>query len=263
MIYLKNIFFNLMDDIIKKMNQFKKIEIVFENEDILALNKPAGILVHPVKKDSKEKTLIDWLILKYPKIKKVGEDSLRPGIVHRLDRETSGVIIIAKNNETFFYLKNLFKERRIKKCYLALVFGILKKKSGIIDEPIGVIKAGIKRVVKAKDMRNLKTAITEYIVEETFETGKEKFSLLRVFPKTGRTNQIRVHLNSLGHSIVGDKIYASKKLKFPFETKRMFLHSFYLEFSLKTGQALRLEADISKEFKNILDKLRDREEKIN
>ncbi len=241
------------------MNQIEKIEIVFENNDILAVNKPAGVLVHSVKKGGGEKTLIDWLISKYPEIKKVGEDKMRPGIVHRLDRETSGIMIIAKNNETFFYLKNIFQERKIKKCYFALVFGILKNRSGIIDEPIGIIKSSIKRSVKVKDMRNLKTAITEYEVGETFELkGGEKFSLLKVFPKTGRTNQIRVHLNNLGHSIIGDKIYTSKKLKFPFETKRMFLHSFYLEFSLKNGTILRVEVGTPKEFKDILEKLRNR-----
>ncbi len=236
----------------------KNIKIVFENNDILAINKPAGLLVHSAKKQSKEKTLIDWLILKYPKIKKVGEDLTRPGIVHRLDRETSGIMIIAKNNRIFFYLKDIFQKRKIKKCYFALVFNLPQKKQGIIDKPIGILKSSIKRTIRAKNMRNLKTAITEYKVEEVFELkNKQKFSLLKVFPKTGRTNQIRVHLNSIGHPIVGDNVYSSKKLEFPYKPTRMFLHSFYLEFSLKNGQILRLEADLPKEFKNILKKLRE------
>ena len=116
-------------------NILEKIHIIFENNDFLAINKPAGLLVHPIKKNSKEKTLVDWIIAKYPSIKKVGENSIRPGIVHRLDRDTSGIMLVMKNNKAFSYFKSLFQKREIKKMYLALVFGKTKKQLRKLKNP--------------------------------------------------------------------------------------------------------------------------------
>lgn len=221
--------------------------IIFENQDFLVIEKPAGTLVHSTKHN--EKSLIDWLIKRYPKIVSVGEDKTRPGIVHRLDREASGLLIIAKNQKSFEYFKKLFQEHKIKKGYLALVYGELKEKRGLIDKPIGIVSSSIKRSTAARKMKEVKNAITEYEVIKTFEYAKEKFSFLQVFPKTGRTHQIRVHLASIGHPIVGDKIYGRKKEKIK---SRLFLHAFLLEFVSLEGSILRLESDLQGDLTKIL-----------
>ena len=240
-----------------------KIEIVFENKDFLVINKPSGLLVHGVNHRSvhenihesihKQKTLVDWLIKRYPKIIDVGEDKNRPGIVHRLDKETSGLLIIAKNQKAFDYFKKLFQEHRIKKGYLALVYGEIKNKKGVINKPIGIVASSIKRSTAAKKMKELKEAITEYEVLRSFDYQGEKFSLLKVFPKTGRTHQIRVHLASIGHPVVGDKIYGRKKEK---TASRLFLHAYLLEFPLPDNGILRLESELPADLKKVLENLK-------
>jgi len=242
------------------MDLLQKIEIIFENEDFLAVNKPAGLLVHPTNNSENEKTLIDWISDKYPEIIGVGEPSdeglMRPGIVHRLDRDTSGIMLIAKNNEAFFYLKNLFQEKKIKKTYLALVFGNFTEKIGMIDKPIGIKSSSIKRSTAAKKIRDVKEAQTGYKVIKNFSLeNNRKFALLEVYPKTGRTNQIRVHLASISHSVVGDKIYGSQKLHLPGDLNRMFLHALQIELPLKNKSIIRLEADLPEDLKAVLDKL--------
>ncbi|MDP2855985.1 MAG: RluA family pseudouridine synthase [bacterium] len=242
-----------------KADIFKEIKIIFENSDFLAINKPAGLLVHQIPNGS-GLTLVDWLKEKYPFIEGVGDlstnsgqENLRPGIVHRLDRETSGIMVIAKNNETFFYLKNLFQEKKINKGYLALVSGVLKNKSGTIDAPIGRIASSTKRSTLAKKMKDLKEARTDYEVLKNFpdEVGSG-FALLKVSPRTGRTNQIRVHLASTHHPIAGDTMYGPKKMELPIGLKRMFLHAYFLELPLKEGNVMRLEADLPDDLRNVL-----------
>ncbi len=228
------------------------IPIIFENKDFLVINKPSGILVHSAK--ANEKSLVDWLVACYPNIVEVGEDKNRPGIVHRLDKETSGILIIAKNQKAFEYFKKLFQEHLIKKGYLALVYGEFKNKKGVINKPIGIAASSIKRSTAAQRMKELKEAITEYEVIEIFEYQKEKLSLLKVFPKTGRTHQIRVHLASIGHPIVGDKIYGRKKQSI--ET-RLFLHAYLLEFISPDGSAMCLESDLPEDLEQILVKIRE------
>ena len=123
------------------------IPVIYEDENILAVNKPAGLLVHGVI-NNKEKTLVDWLLKKYPEVKNVGDaPEIRPGIVHRLDKDTSGVILICRNQNFFKYAKNLFQEHKIKKKYLALTYGEIKPKSGIIEKPIAIKSNTIKRTV--------------------------------------------------------------------------------------------------------------------
>ena len=245
------------------MDLLQKIEIIFENEDFIAINKPAGLLVHPTNSSGEEKTLVDWIVEKHPEIIGVGDSSidteqaiLRPGIVHRLDRDTSGIMLIAKNNEAFLYLKNLFQEKKIKKNYSTLVFGNFSEKSGIIDKPIGIKSSSIKRTTSAKKIRDVKEAQTEYKVIKNYSLADgRKFALLEVYPKTGRTNQIRVHLASIGHSVVGDRVYGSQKLRLPEELKRMFLHAFGLEMPSRSGAIMRLEADLPDDLKVVLEKL--------
>ncbi len=233
-------------------------EIIYEDKNFIGISKPAGLLVHPThslamcgihsinEKMRSEPTLAGWLVRKYPEIKKVGDDpETRPGIVHRLDRETSGVMIVPRNQEYFEYFKNLFKTRQIKKTYLALVSGEPKIKKGIIDKPIGIKNGSVKRSVYSEKMK--KNAVTRYEVKKTFIHGGLPYSLLEVYPETGRTHQIRVHLASIGHPIVGDKLYGGKKQAN--SPGNLMLHAYSIEFSLPAcagrpnGSRLKLEAE--------------------
>jgi 23S rRNA pseudouridine1911/1915/1917 synthase len=232
----------------------KEVQIIYENKDIIVVNKPAGLMVHGVAgKVSVEPALTDILLKKYPEIRKVGDDpTLRPGIVHRLDKDTSGVMIIARNQSSFEYLKSLFKGRDIKKTYFAIVSGIPKESHGIIDKPIGIQTGTMKRSVRSEKMA--KSAVTEYEIFKTARAedgfGKESpFALLAVHPLTGRTHQIRVHLTSIGHPIVGDPIYGPKKQ--PLWASRLMLHAASIEFSDRSGSHMRFDAEVPEEFERI------------
>jgi 23S rRNA pseudouridine1911/1915/1917 synthase len=232
-------------------------KLIYEDDFVLALNKPAGMLVHkphlnPEKAAKNDtQTLTEWVLERYPKVAKVGDNvEERAGIVHRLDRETSGVIIVAKTQEAFEFLKNQFQTREIKKEYLTLVNGVLHGR-GIVNKPIGLKAGSIKRTVRAKNMKMIKDAVTEYEVVENFE----KATLVKVRPRTGRTHQIRVHLLSLGFPVVGDNLYGGNK-RDDFGLKRQFLHAESLEFLSPNGRRVRVEADLPKELQAVLDDLR-------
>jgi len=246
-----------------------EIHIIYEDKNFLAVYKPAGVLTHPTAANRKaqiaqrEPTLTDWLVKNYPEIKKVGDDpKTRPGIVHRLDKDTSGVILVARNQKYFNYLKHLFQSHQIKKTYLALVYGELKPKTGVIKEPIRLKSGTIKRTIWKGKME--KQAITEYKVLKYFKTRINtdrktdkhgyNFTLLRVMPKTGRTHQIRVHLASIGHPIVGDTLYGPKQA--PLDLKRLFLHAESLEFSTVEGSRIKIEAALPEELKIVLRKIK-------
>ena len=268
-------------------------KVIYEDKDFLVLDKPAGLLVHRTRFDvgserlddrgldvrsgklgaktsniqrlssnGPEDTLVDWLVKRYPEVKKVGDDpETRPGIVHRLDRDTSGVMLVARNQEHFLYLKSLFQEHKVEKTYLALVFGKFKEKEGVINKPIGIKSGTIKRSIHSEKMT--KEAVTEYEFLEGFRCevlgfrGKRKFfqdfSLLKVYPKTGRTHQIRVHLASIGHPVVGDELYGKSKKKL--EVSRLMLHAQAIEFSSEDGEKLRFETDVPSSFLDILKSL--------
>lgn len=240
-----------------KIYLMKTISLIYETKDFIAVNKPAGVLVHPIK-DSSEETLVDWVLERYPEVRNIGDEpEIRPGIVHRLDRDTSGVILIARRQEFFEYLKNIFKTHQIKKTYLALAWGKLEPKSGIIKIPIGIKTGTIKRTVWQKNAKDIKEAITEYRVIKYFKD----FSLVEVTPKTGRTHQIRIHLASLNHPVVGDKLYGFKKLslgKLGIDLNRQFLHALSLEFSLIAGRRIKIEAELPEELKRIIDTLNEK-----
>jgi len=228
-------------------------KIIYEDKDFLAIDKSAGMLVHGVvNKSNREKTLVDWLLKNYSEIKGVGDlPEIRPGIVHRLDKDTSGVMLVAKNQKAFDYLKKLFGNREIKKTYLALVLGRVNPpaggKIGIIDKSIKIKSGTIKRTVwKGKDE---KTAVTEYKLIESLKLGNQEFSLLKVFPKTGRTHQIRVHLASISHPIVADSLYGPKK---DFGLKRQFLHAEAIEFTDILGKRIKIESDLPEELRGFL-----------
>lgn len=251
---------NQIISISAKIQYMTEPAIIFEDENFLTVNKPSGWLTHGVGHGGPgdERELTGWLLARYPELSKVGDLPLRkasqperPGIVHRLDKDTSGVILIPKTQEYFLYLKSLFKERKIKKTYLALVYGALKARRGVIEEPIGIKSGTIRRSVGAGKM--LKPAATEYVLEKEFENAKgEKFSLVEVSPLTGRTHQIRVHLKHLGHPILGDRIYGRRKDA----TKRLMLHALAIEFESSPGKKLRLEAEPAEDFNKALEGLR-------
>lgn len=229
-------------------------ELIYQDENFLAVNKPAGLLVHGVAgKVLKEPTLADWLIKNFPEVKGVGDDPAnRPGIVHRLDKETSGVMIVAKNQKTFDYLKSQFQEHKVRKTYLALAVGRVKDKTGRIDLPIGLKSGTTKRTVTAKKMKMVKEAVTDYEVKKYLEIGEREFTLLAVTPRTGRTHQIRVHLAAIGHPIVGDKLYGGRRTELA-GLDRQFLHAQSIEFVSPSGRRLRLEADLPAELAKLTD----------
>lgn len=223
-----------------------KIDVIFENNNFLIINKPAGLVVHP-SSTAINKTLVNGLLAYYPDISSVGEDKLRPGIVHRLDRDVSGVMVVAKNQETFLYLKSQFKKRKVKKEYTALVYGIINKHEGEINLKIGRSKTS---GLMATGGKNHKEARTLFWVLDRFKN----YSLLNVKILTGRTHQIRVHLRSMEHPVVGDKVYFLKKFsKFKdFDLNRVFLHSCKLGFYDLSGEWVEFVSELPKELSVII-----------
>ena len=223
-----------------------KISVIHENKDFLVIDKLAGVLSHQTDKET-ENTVTNFLIEQYPEIKEVGEDKKRPGIVHRLDKDTSGLMIIARNNEAFFYFKEQFKKKLVQKKYITLVVGQLKEKEGIIDKSIGRSrKKGFKQTVAPIVPR--KEAVTEYKVLKEYKD----YSLVEVSPKTGRMHQIRVHLASIGHPIAGDKKYKFKRQLTPKNLKRQFLHAKDLKFYSINGRIEEFLSKLPKELEEVL-----------
>lgn len=175
------------------------LDILYEDEYLIVVNKPAGMVVHPGA-GVYSGTLVNALLYHCKDLSGVG-GYLRPGIVHRLDKETSGIMVVAKDDMTHVALSRQFKERKVKKVYLALVWGDMGRGEGVIDLPIGRHPSQRKKMsVRTKKPRH---AITRYTVKERLGP----FTLLEVRPETGRTHQIRVHLSATGHPVVGDKVY--------------------------------------------------------
>ena len=238
----------------------KNIEIIFEDSDVLVINKPAGLVVHSDGR-TKEKTLADWLIQKYSEIKEVGETwesdkeevIYRPGIVHRLDRDTSGVMIIAKTQESYEFLKEQFQERKAKKEYHVFVNGLIKEDEGVIERPIGKSPADFRRWSAQPGARGvLRDAITEYEVLKRTGKGNDGFTYLVARPRTGRTHQIRVHLKALHHPVVADTLYGLKKAKKKLGFKRQALHAQTLTIETTTG-AKTFEAPLPEDFAHAID----------
>ncbi len=222
-------------------------EIIFKNENFLIINKPAGLQVHPDFKRQRN-TLANGLLFRFPEISEVGDaPELRPGIVHRLDQGTSGVMLVARNQKTFLALKEKFKNREIEKKYWAVVFGT-PPKSGTIDAPMARAANYKKQIIAVtKTKTKIRSAVTEY---ETLKSAGE-FSLVEASPKTGRTHQIRVHLSSLGHPILGDEKYTKKDTPKNVEAKRLMLHAKNLKFELD-GQKYEFEAPLPDDFQEFL-----------
>lgn len=228
-----------------------QITIIYETSDFLIINKPSGLITHPKNKYDHQPSVVSWLEEKYPEIRNLGTDPLRNAIVHRLDKETSGLLILAKTQKGYDYFKQQFKDKKIHKTYLALVHGHLKQKNGIINTPVA--KMGVLRTTRllGKKLLQGQEAITEYRVLEEYLD----YSLVQATPKTGRTHQIRLHLKFLGHTIACDRFYQTKNETCPPELNRLFLHAQKLSFISPTGEALALEADLPPELQKFLEKL--------
>ena len=225
--------------------------VVYEDSDLLVINKPSGLLTHPRNKDDNRESVISWLKENRPAVLNIG-DRERPGIVHRIDKETSGLLMIAKTPIAYEYYKKAFHDRQIQKTYLALVYGTVKNAHGTIDAPL--FKFGTRQSMKPSRNKELteRTAQTDYQVLKRFSLLAMHYTLLEVQPKTGRTHQIRIHLRSIGHPIVCDPIYAEKSRLCPAELGRLFLHAKKLSFTDSHGKAITLEADMPTELESFV-----------
>ena len=227
------------------------LDLVYEDDDLLVINKPAGLLVHEALKDERRVTVVDGLLERYAEIAHVGDDPIRPGIVHRLDKDVSGLMVIAKTQAAFDSLKNQFQNRTIHKEYLALVYGTLPKETDTITLKIDRSKNKGRMVARTGSQEG-KEAITVYDVLKRFSTA----TYVNVKILTGRTHQIRVHFQALGYPIVGDKLYKVKRMKFrEIPLPRLFLHSHKLSIRLMDGKEKSFAVPLPEELTTLLNTL--------
>lgn len=233
-----------------------EISILYEDEHVVAINKPAGLIVHSDGK-TEEYSVAQWATEHYPGIELVGEPTLlssgktvlRPGIVHRLDRETSGVLLVAKTKESFLHLKAQFKNRKVVKIYHLFVYGEIEKEDGMISFPIGRSNTDFrKRATEHGARGEMREAITYYrILAHTPE-----FSFIEARPRTGRTHQIRVHFKAIAHPVVCDRLYAPK-LPPILGFDRLALHAHSLSFVSILGRKITLVAPYPSDFQKAIE----------
>jgi len=218
------------------------VDIIYEDDNLLVLCKPAGLVVHPSPGHTAH-TLVNALLASCPDLASFG-DTMRPGIVHRLDRDTSGLMIVAKNTLAQQYLMNQFKTRSVSKGYLVLVKGKLAPREGMIDAPLGRSPSNRKRmaVVAAGRQARTRFKVMEYL---------DGFTLLDITTETGRTHQIRVHLAAIGYPVVGDAEYGVKS---PY-LNRQFLHAYRLGFKLVDGQYREFTCELPSDLKEFVARL--------
>ena len=227
------------------------LKILYNNHGLLIVDKPAGLTVHPGA-GFKGDTLAAALLHKFKDIHLVGEEH-RPGIVHRLDKDTSGVILVALTSEMYEHLKDAFAERKVKKEYIALVFGKVEKPCGVIETPIGKSKSDFRKQTTKNPVEG-KEAVTEYKVLEHLSRGVDEYTLILVKLHTGRTHQIRVHLSSIGHPLMGDELYGGKRIHLE-GLKRQFLHAKKIEVQLPSKTWIEAESDLADDLKEVLENL--------
>ena len=222
------------------------LDIIYEDDDMLVINKEKGIVVHPGN-GNPDGTLANAVMAKCKgSLSGIG-GRIRPGIVHRIDKDTSGLIIVAKNDTAHINLSKQIQDRKVKKTYIALVRGVIKENEATINMPIGRSSKDRKKMAVTKDG---KEAITHFKVLKRYNG----FTLLEVKIETGRTHQIRVHLSEIGYPIVGDEVYSNGKN--PFGVKGQMLHAEKLELKHpRTGKDLTFEAPVPKYFANIINQL--------
>lgn len=244
---------NMKSENEEKVNNIEPI-ILFEDESVLVIDKPVGWLVHEDGK-TEASTVVNWFLNRCPEVQGVGEEGFtndgtkldRSGVVHRLDRETSGVLVLAKTQDVYSWLKEQFQNRQIHKEYRAFVYGRLHDRWGTINRPIG-------RSQKDSRMRSsmpgakgmMRDAVTDFERIGVGEYEDEPFSYVKLIPKTGRTHQLRAHLRALDRPIVGDKLYAHYKINESnnIGLDRMALHAHILEWTLPNGEKQRFIAPV-------------------
>jgi len=234
-----------------------KVEIVFENKDLAVICKPANMVVHPTDDGNQMSgTLVNALLNIFGKdgLSNLGGE-IRPGIVHRLDKDTTGLLIITKNNRIHEYIVGLMKTRQIKKYYTTLVIGHIPNKTGTIDAALARAKHDRKKM-NITDNEDGKHALTEFEVQKYIEYDDKKFTLVKAKIITGRTHQIRVHFRSIGYPVVGDELYGNRKMN-SFANKhglhRQFLHAAELEFNMPDGTAIHVKKELPDDLKKFLD----------
>ena len=233
-------------------------KVLYDDHGLIIIDKPAGLSVHPGA-GVKEESLSEILPRQFPEIEGVGE-AHRPGIVHRLDKDTSGVMLVAKTSAMYEYLKDAFADRRVKKNYLALVLGVPDKAHGFVDAPLGKSKNDFRKHT-TKDMVEPKASLTEYRVLEVLSlqpttydlqpNSVDKIALISVDLHTGRTHQIRVHMASIGHPLMGDALYGGKKTALS-RLHRQFLHARKIEVQLPDGTWVEAESQLPLDLRSIL-----------
>lgn len=230
-----------------------EIPIIYEDEDILAINKPAGLVVHSDGR-TEEPSVAEWFVAKYPEAKGVGEklgDIERPGIVHRIDRDTSGILLLAKTPKGHAHLKEQFQNREVEKTYHAFLYGNLKDDRGSINLPIARSASNFKKWSAQRGARGEKReALTYFEVLKRAEDNS--FSFVEAKPKTGRTHQLRVHFQAIHHPVVADPLYAPKKPKL-LGFERLALHARKITFLNLKGEKIALEAEYPEDFKRALE----------
>ena len=227
------------------------LDIIYEDNDIIVINKPKGMVVHPAN-GNPDGTLVNAIMaICKDSLSGIGGE-IRPGIVHRLDKDTSGIIIVAKNDKAHINLSEQIKNHEVKKTYIALVRGIVKENEATINMPIGRNEKDRKKMAVTKKG---KEAITHFKVLQRYD----KYTLLQVNIETGRTHQIRVHLSQIGYPIVGDEVYSNGKNEW--NIKGQCLHAKSLEFTHPiTGETMHLEAELPEYFENIIKGLENRKQ---
>lgn len=242
-------------------NLNKEPTILYQDNDVMVINKPEGWLVHEDGYVVNPQTVVDWFCKLVTEAKGVGEPGYsakgvelnRSGVVHRLDRETSGVLILAKNQAAHQHLKQQFKDRLVFKEYRAFVYGRLNDRWGTINRPIGRSTKDYRRRSAERGAKGvLREAITDFERIGMGEYQDENFSYVKLMPKTGRTHQLRAHLRAIDRPIVGDQLYAERKIKESnnLELKRLALHAHILELTLPNGSKERFIAPEPQEFEN-------------
>lgn len=225
------------------------LEIVYEDEDVILINKPKGMVVHPAPGHT-EDTLVNGLLYHCKDHLSGINGVARPGIVHRIDRDTTGILIVCKNDKSHQHIAAQLKEHSINRRYRALVHGNLKEDKGTVEGPIG--RHPIDRKKMAINEKNGKPAITHYQVLERFGS----YTLIECVLETGRTHQIRVHMSSIGHPLVGDEVYGPAKCSFP-SLQGQCLHAMVLGFvHPRTGEYMEFSAELPAYFQELLKKLR-------
>jgi 23S rRNA pseudouridine1911/1915/1917 synthase len=240
------------------------LDVVYEDDDLAVIDKPAGMMVHAgagATEDERNRgTLVNALLHKFGALSGVGGE-LRPGIVHRLDKETSGLLLVAKNDEAHRRLAKQFSARKVKKTYIALVHGWPKQERGTINASIS--RDLVRRTRMTTRGSSGREAITHYVVKKKFDSPYGKLALLEVQIDTGRTHQIRVHLSSIGHPVAGDALYGApqemKSRTGKIGLARNFLHAAAIKFEHpRTGEQLTFSRELPSELQEFLERISDR-----